>query len=148
MRKKYIFLGIFFTLLFVILSFYYNLESEKIKHTIYQQSAKQLHVLFKDQVDKKQGRTAAMTYIISQATSKNGSRGNVHIAERQMLCRQLFAGYSRATIETHRGLVCNTGPQFPSTIAKKDRCGSCPLQEPVRRSSISGPNQATTTSLK
>lgn len=65
--KKMIFLTIlFFIFLFSSYIFYYQFEVQTLTKQIYTQKSNDIKTLFRDEVKKKFGRTAALTYLISQ----------------------------------------------------------------------------------
>jgi PAS domain S-box-containing protein len=66
MKKIYIILVLIMITIIAFFGVYYTIEGEKIKQSIYNQSAENLQDIFKEEVNQKQGRTAAMTYVISQ----------------------------------------------------------------------------------
>jgi len=69
MKKFFILVSLLLFTVLAVSYFYYVKTSNKIIESIYLQESKTLKNIFKDEVTKKQGRTAAMTYIIAQNDS-------------------------------------------------------------------------------
>ena len=68
MKKIFILATIFILLVLIGTSYYYLETSQKITQSIYLKESKKLKEMFKVEVQKKQGRTAAMTYILAKDT--------------------------------------------------------------------------------
>jgi PAS domain S-box-containing protein len=69
MKKLFIIIFIFLVCVVAGASYYYMQSSAKIIQSIYLKESKNLKKMFEEEVVKKQGRTAAMTYILSQDKS-------------------------------------------------------------------------------
>jgi len=68
MKKIFILAAIFIIIVLSGSSYYYQTTSKKITQSIYLKESKNLKKMFKYEVDKKQGRTAAMNYILAKDT--------------------------------------------------------------------------------
>jgi len=69
MKKFFIIIFVFILSVLIGASFYYSKTSKEIIETTYLKESIQLKKMFKEEVTKKLGRTAAMTYIIAQDKS-------------------------------------------------------------------------------
>jgi len=68
MKKIFILATIFILIVLIGTSYYYLETSQKITQSIYLKESKKLKEMFTIEVEKKQGRTAAMTYILAKDT--------------------------------------------------------------------------------
>jgi len=66
MKKAVIASVVLLGLFLMLHQFYYTTQVEQLNKKIYHQASKELQSLFQEEVSKKQGRTASITYILSQ----------------------------------------------------------------------------------